>query len=103
MADLQPLKAYGWLLSEVEMEEARRWIGAIPNFLCTGGGQHKPIGDMGPSDGAIATAEAGRLASAGADSSSSAQPQTKKAKQQEARTADAQSNMLRFFGAAGAK
>ena len=39
MADLQPLKTYGWVLSEAQVEHVRKWLGIVAARLGGGFGE----------------------------------------------------------------
>lgn len=94
MSDLQPLRAYGWLLVKEECKEVTKWIGVVAASLAQSSGL-QAIGHSAQTDCAIVSTDAvGAHASA---SSSSAAPLTKREQAKQAKSADATSNMLRFF------
>jgi hypothetical protein len=98
MADLQPLKTYGWVFSEVQAEQIRKWIGVVAASLSRGGGAQSYLEDIdGGSKTAIVLAGDCFEPHSASSSSSAACPATKKAKVAVAKVADAQNNMLRFF------
>ena len=98
MADLQPLKAYGWVLSVHEAEQVRKWTGLVASGI--GGGKNflSSLEDDGQNcQSAIVAKGEASVGQPASSSSASQAPASKKAKAAEAKVADAHSNMLRFF------
>ena len=97
MADLQPLKTYGWVLSEAQVEQVRKWLGIVAARLGGGFGE-ACIQDKADGGHASASVAAGGANSASSSvASSSAGPVTKKARAAEAKTANVHANMLCFL------
>lgn len=101
MLTLQPLKTYEWLLTSAQVAKVREWVGVIGARLTGGGVALDAIADTDAADGAIVAA--GGASAPSAASSASSAPPTRKARAQEARTADSHTNMLRFFDGAKSK
>ena len=100
MSELQPLKAYGWLLTGPQVAQVQEWIGLVTARMLGKGCGNAAVADIPASAGAIVVAQdtTGGFGASGASSSSaSASSQTKKALAQDERAAEGRTNMLRFF------
>lgn len=94
MAELQPLRTYGWLLSVEKAGHVKRWIGQVASRLGSAGTSKAAIAD---SVGGGAIAVAGLAASSSSAALGKSPATSKKAQAQESKAADAHTNMLRFF------